>query len=157
MPEAAMIAALRAVGTLVVQTITSAAEARLAAAAYADVLAVQASAAGGHSGTLTPQHIPAPVPPRPTCWARCARRSRTDQPVGWHRIPPCHRRARRADPAAAGVPALTPSRPSCGPAADCNSVTDAKQFAPLTEAANNRSSKPSVTDIPSVKAPRTSG
>ncbi|MEY9968867.1 nitronate monooxygenase [Streptacidiphilus sp. MAP12-16] len=61
-PEAAVIAALRAAGTLVVQTVTSAAEARLAAAAGADVLAVQASAAGGHSGTLSPQHIPAPVP-----------------------------------------------------------------------------------------------
>ncbi|MFB6778256.1 nitronate monooxygenase [Streptomyces sp. NPDC056352] len=61
-PEAAVIAALRAAGTLVVQTVTSAAEARLAAEAGVDVLAVQASAAGGHSGTLTPQHIPAPVP-----------------------------------------------------------------------------------------------
>lgn len=57
-----MIAALRAAGTLVVQTVTSAAEARLAAEAGVDLLAVQASAAGGHSGTLTPQHIPAPVP-----------------------------------------------------------------------------------------------
>ncbi|MFE2089918.1 nitronate monooxygenase [Streptomyces sp. NPDC059460] len=61
-PEAAVIAALRAAGTLVVQTVTSAAEARLASEAGVDVLAVQASAAGGHSGTLTPQHIPAPVP-----------------------------------------------------------------------------------------------
>ncbi|MFE7705928.1 nitronate monooxygenase [Streptomyces sp. NPDC057486] len=61
-PEAAVIAALRAAGTLVVQTVTSAAEARLAAEAGVDVLAVQASAAGGHSGTLTPQRIPAPVP-----------------------------------------------------------------------------------------------
>ncbi|GAA3482594.1 NAD(P)H-dependent flavin oxidoreductase [Streptomyces yanii] len=61
-PEAAVIAVLRAAGTLVVQTVTSAAEARLAAEAGVDVLAVQASAAGGHSGTLTPQHIPAPVP-----------------------------------------------------------------------------------------------
>jgi NAD(P)H-dependent flavin oxidoreductase YrpB (nitropropane dioxygenase family) len=61
-PEAAVIAALRAAGTLVVQTVTSAAEARLAAEAGVDVLAVQAPAAGGHSGTLTPQHIPAPVP-----------------------------------------------------------------------------------------------
>ncbi|MCX4530947.1 nitronate monooxygenase [Streptomyces sp. NBC_00841] len=61
-PEAAVIAALRAAGSLVVQTVTSAAEAGLAAEAGVDVLAVQASAAGGHSGTLTPQHIPAPVP-----------------------------------------------------------------------------------------------
>ncbi|MGW1086613.1 nitronate monooxygenase [Streptomyces sp. NPDC002596] len=61
-PEAAVIAALRAAGSLVVQTVTSAAEAGLAAEAGVDVLAVQASAAGGHSGTLTPQHIPAPIP-----------------------------------------------------------------------------------------------
>ncbi|MEU4097496.1 nitronate monooxygenase [Streptomyces sp. NPDC026673] len=61
-PEAAVVAALRAAGSVVVQTVTSAEEARLAAEAGADVLAVQASAAGGHSGTLTPQHIPASVP-----------------------------------------------------------------------------------------------
>lgn len=61
-PDAAIIAALRAAGTLVVQTVTSPAEARLAADAGADVLAVQASAAGGHSGTLTPEHVPASVP-----------------------------------------------------------------------------------------------
>ncbi|WP_406083426.1 nitronate monooxygenase [Streptomyces virginiae] len=61
-PDQAVIAALRAAGTLVVQTVTSAAEARLAADAGVDALAVQASAAGGHSGTLTPEWIPAPVP-----------------------------------------------------------------------------------------------
>lgn len=61
-PEAAVIAALRAAGTLIIQTVTSPAEARLAAEAGADMLAVQASAAGGHSGTLTPQHIPAAIP-----------------------------------------------------------------------------------------------
>ncbi|MFJ6633514.1 nitronate monooxygenase [Streptomyces sp. NPDC091376] len=61
-PDASVIAALRAAGTLVVLTVTSPAEARLAADAGADVLAVQASAAGGHSGTLDPQHVPAPVP-----------------------------------------------------------------------------------------------
>jgi nitronate monooxygenase len=61
-PEAPVIAALRAAGTLVIQTVTSPAEARLAAEAGADMLAVQASAAGGHSATLTPQHIPAPIP-----------------------------------------------------------------------------------------------
>src|SRR5437763_1803972 len=49
-------------GTLIVQTVLSAAEARLAAEAGADVLAVQALGAGGHSGTLTPQQIPAAVP-----------------------------------------------------------------------------------------------
>ncbi|MER6943014.1 nitronate monooxygenase [Nonomuraea sp. NPDC000554] len=61
-PDAAVIAPLRAAGTLVVQTVTSPAEARLAADAGADALAVQASAAGGHSGTLTPEHVPASVP-----------------------------------------------------------------------------------------------
>ncbi|MFF3561329.1 nitronate monooxygenase [Streptomyces sp. NPDC002574] len=61
-PDAPVIAALRAAGTLVVQTVTSPAEARLAAEAGADVLAVQASAAGGHSGTLTPWRVPDAVP-----------------------------------------------------------------------------------------------
>jgi NAD(P)H-dependent flavin oxidoreductase YrpB (nitropropane dioxygenase family) len=61
-PPSEVIAALRAAGTVVVQTVTSAEEARLAVAAGADALAVQASAAGGHSGTLTPGRIP-PVTP----------------------------------------------------------------------------------------------
>ncbi|MEU5853516.1 NAD(P)H-dependent flavin oxidoreductase [Saccharopolyspora shandongensis] len=61
-PDAAVIASLRAAGTLVVQTVTSPAEARLAADAGVDVLVVQASAAGGHSGTLTPEHVPDSVP-----------------------------------------------------------------------------------------------
>ncbi|MFD3456062.1 NAD(P)H-dependent flavin oxidoreductase [Streptomyces sp. NPDC058691] len=61
-PDAPVVAALRAAGTLVVQTVTSPAEARLAAEAGVDALAVQASAAGGHSGTLTPRHTPEPVP-----------------------------------------------------------------------------------------------
>jgi nitronate monooxygenase len=62
LPEAAVIAALRTAGTLVIQTVTSPAEARLATAAGVDALAVQSSAAGGHSGTLTPATTPAPVP-----------------------------------------------------------------------------------------------
>jgi NAD(P)H-dependent flavin oxidoreductase YrpB (nitropropane dioxygenase family) len=53
-PEPAVVAALRTAGTLVVQTVTSVDEAAAAAASDADVLAVQASAAGGHSATLTP-------------------------------------------------------------------------------------------------------
>jgi len=61
-PEAAVIAALRAAGTLVVQTVTSPQEARAAQDAGVDALAVQASAAGGHSGTLSPHHPPGPVP-----------------------------------------------------------------------------------------------
>ncbi|MEU6345681.1 nitronate monooxygenase [Streptomyces sp. NPDC046977] len=61
-PQAAVVAALRAAGSLVVQTVTSPAEARLAAEAGVDALAVQASAAGGHSGTLTPERTPQSVP-----------------------------------------------------------------------------------------------
>lgn len=61
-PAAPVLAALRRAGTLVMQTVTGAEEARAAAEAGADVLAVQASAAGGHSGTLTPGRIPPPVP-----------------------------------------------------------------------------------------------
>jgi nitronate monooxygenase len=53
---------LQAAGTTVVQTVTSADEAQLAAEAGVDMLAVQASAAGGHSGTLTPDRVPGVVP-----------------------------------------------------------------------------------------------
>jgi nitronate monooxygenase len=59
-PERAVVDALRAVGSLLVQTVTSADEARLAAAAGIDALAVQSSAAGGHWGTLTPRRPPLP-------------------------------------------------------------------------------------------------
>lgn len=61
-PDAESVDALRAAGSLLVQTVTSADEARQADAAGVDALAVQASAAGGHSGTLAPEHIP---PERP--------------------------------------------------------------------------------------------
>ncbi|WP_436790044.1 NAD(P)H-dependent flavin oxidoreductase [Yinghuangia sp. YIM S10712] len=61
-PEPGIVAALRTAGTLVVQTVTSPVEARAAVEAGVDVLAVQASAAGGHSGTWTPQHMPPGVP-----------------------------------------------------------------------------------------------
>ena len=44
------------------QTVTSAHEARHAEQAGADVLVVQSTSAGGHSGTLTPKHLPAAVP-----------------------------------------------------------------------------------------------
>jgi nitronate monooxygenase len=62
LPPASAVASLRARGTLLVQTVTSAAEAKAAAAAGVDALAVQASAAGGHSGTLSPERIPPPTP-----------------------------------------------------------------------------------------------
>ena len=61
-PEPAVVTALHGVGTAVVQTVTSPAEAVLAVEAGADVLAVQGSAAGGHSGTLTPSRRPPAVP-----------------------------------------------------------------------------------------------
>jgi NAD(P)H-dependent flavin oxidoreductase YrpB (nitropropane dioxygenase family) len=61
-PEAAVVGALRKAGTVVAQTVTSPEEARTAAEAGADVLVVQASAAGAHSGTLTPDRIPEPIP-----------------------------------------------------------------------------------------------
>jgi nitronate monooxygenase len=56
-PGAASLAALRRAGSLLVQTVTSAAEARLAAEAGVDVVAVQASGAGGHSGIFTADRV----------------------------------------------------------------------------------------------------
>jgi NAD(P)H-dependent flavin oxidoreductase YrpB (nitropropane dioxygenase family) len=53
-PDAPVIAAFRRVGTLTVQTITSAAEVAEAEASGVDVLAVQSTAAGGHRGMLHP-------------------------------------------------------------------------------------------------------
>lgn len=62
LPTTDVIRGLQKVGTVVVQTVTSAQEAEAAAAAGVDMLAVQASVAGGHSGTFTPDRMPAPVP-----------------------------------------------------------------------------------------------
>lgn len=62
LPEAGVVAALRRAGTAVVQTVTSVAEARAAAEAGADALAVQGFEAGGHAGTLTPRDPAPPVP-----------------------------------------------------------------------------------------------
>jgi NAD(P)H-dependent flavin oxidoreductase YrpB (nitropropane dioxygenase family) len=61
-PPHRVIDSLRAQGTVVVQTVTSAAEARAATDANADMLAVQGCAAGGHSATLTPERVPDPIP-----------------------------------------------------------------------------------------------
>ena len=61
-PAPTTISALRKAGTITIQTVTSIEEAMLAAAAAVDALAVQSSAAGGHSGTLTPQRQPEVVP-----------------------------------------------------------------------------------------------
>jgi nitronate monooxygenase len=61
-PESAALTALRRAGSHLVQTVTSLEEARRAADAGVDALALQAGAAGGHSGTLTPERFP---PQRP--------------------------------------------------------------------------------------------
>jgi nitronate monooxygenase len=61
-PERSVIAALRQAKTVVVQTVTTPEEAAHAHAAGADMLAVQAAAAGGHSGTLSPLRPLRPVP-----------------------------------------------------------------------------------------------
>ncbi|WP_030657771.1 MULTISPECIES: nitronate monooxygenase [Streptomyces] len=61
-PDPAVVKALRRSGTIVLQSVTSADEARQAAEAGVDGLVVQASAAGGHSATFTPETLPAPVP-----------------------------------------------------------------------------------------------
>ncbi|BCI51273.1 oxidoreductase [Mycolicibacterium litorale] len=62
LPGTDVIRALQKVGTTVVQTVTSVPEAEAAAAAGIDMLAVQAAVAGGHSGTFSPDRMPAPVP-----------------------------------------------------------------------------------------------
>jgi nitronate monooxygenase len=61
-PEPKVVAALKNAGSLVAQTVTSAAEARLATERDVEVVLVQASAAGGHSGTLTPDRLPPEIP-----------------------------------------------------------------------------------------------
>ena len=61
-PESGVIATLRRAGSYVIQTVTNAAEARAAAEAGVDALAVQAKAAGAHSGTLSPRE---PLPDVP--------------------------------------------------------------------------------------------
>ncbi len=54
-PPRSVIAALQKANTVVVQTVTTPDEAAQALDAGADMLAVQAAAAGGHSGTFSPQ------------------------------------------------------------------------------------------------------
>jgi nitronate monooxygenase len=60
-PPPAAVGALRQAGIPVGITVTSAAEARRAAEAGADLLVVQGSAAGGHSGTMSPERPPEPT------------------------------------------------------------------------------------------------
>jgi len=61
-PSRNVIAALQRTNSVVVQTVTTPDEARQAHEAGVDMLAVQASAAGGHSGTLSPRQPLKPVP-----------------------------------------------------------------------------------------------
>jgi NAD(P)H-dependent flavin oxidoreductase YrpB (nitropropane dioxygenase family) len=61
-PSRQVIDSLRGQGSVVVQTVTNAAEARAATDAGVDMLAVQGCAAGAHSGTLTPARFPDPIP-----------------------------------------------------------------------------------------------
>lgn len=61
-PPREVIAALRKAGSVVVQTVTTPAEAAQAHEAGVDMLAVQAAAAGGHSGTLSPRTPLTPMP-----------------------------------------------------------------------------------------------
>jgi nitronate monooxygenase len=62
LPSAQVLAALRRAGTRVAQTVTSADEARRATERGVDLLIVQSTEAGAHSGTLTPHQPPAAVP-----------------------------------------------------------------------------------------------
>lgn len=62
LPPPPIVDALRRAGTVVVQTVTAIDEARAAAELGVDVLAVQAAAAGGHSGTLHPMRSLAGTP-----------------------------------------------------------------------------------------------
>jgi nitronate monooxygenase len=61
-PPRSVIAALQQANSVVVQTITTPDEAARAHASGVDMLAVQAAAAGGHSGTLSPREPVRPVP-----------------------------------------------------------------------------------------------
>jgi NAD(P)H-dependent flavin oxidoreductase YrpB (nitropropane dioxygenase family) len=61
-PPRGVITALQKANSVVVQTVTTPEEAAQAHDAGADMLAVQAAAAGGHSGTLSPRKKLTPVP-----------------------------------------------------------------------------------------------
>ncbi|MYU10541.1 nitronate monooxygenase [Streptomyces sp. SID8361] len=61
-PDRAVVSALGRAGTTVLQSVTSAEEARQATDSGVDALIVQASTAGGHSATLTPEQPLLSVP-----------------------------------------------------------------------------------------------
>lgn len=62
LPDSADIDALHDVGTIVIQTVTSPAEARISEQAGIDVLVVQGSAAGGHSAIWDANQFPGDIP-----------------------------------------------------------------------------------------------
>jgi NAD(P)H-dependent flavin oxidoreductase YrpB (nitropropane dioxygenase family) len=72
-PDRAVIAALRRAGSTVFQSVTTAGEARQAAASGVDALIVQAAAGGGHSATLTPAQSPAAAASLPDLIAQISR------------------------------------------------------------------------------------
>jgi nitronate monooxygenase len=61
-PGRKVVRSLQRKGSYVVQTVTSAGEALIAGDCGVDALAVQASAAGAHSGTFTPSRLPGEIP-----------------------------------------------------------------------------------------------
>jgi NAD(P)H-dependent flavin oxidoreductase YrpB (nitropropane dioxygenase family) len=61
-PDTSTVSALHRAGSVLVQTVTSVAEARAAREAGVDALAVQSADAGGHFGTLSPREPSPPVP-----------------------------------------------------------------------------------------------
>jgi nitronate monooxygenase len=73
-PPAGDLATLRAAGCVLVQSVTSPAEAAAAADAGLDALVVQSAEAGGHWGTLTPRDPP-PAMPLPELIAAVAAQS----------------------------------------------------------------------------------
>jgi nitronate monooxygenase len=62
-PDRSVITSLSNAGSLIIQTVTSPDEARLAAERGADVVAVQGTEAGGHYGTITPKKPLENLPP----------------------------------------------------------------------------------------------
>ena len=62
LPTAGLVQRMRAAGTLTLQTVTSAAEAREASALRVDAIALQGYGAGGHSGIFDGSRGPADVP-----------------------------------------------------------------------------------------------
>ncbi|MET3961002.1 nitronate monooxygenase [Marmoricola sp. OAE513] len=77
-PDADVVAALRAVGTRTFQTVTSLPEGAQAEQAGVDGLIVQSAFAGGHSGTTTPETLPSEQPLESLLGVF---RSRTDLPL----------------------------------------------------------------------------